>query len=246
MPLFVERLSQTITALHSVGIVSRDLHTEILRHALDTHPEVFSVWSVWEPNAFDGRDTEFQNKAGHDATGRFIPSWHRKGEKLELSPVHGYETQGRGDWYWIPKKTGEVCGMDPYAVLIGGSVYVITSELAPILCAGKTLGVVGVDTLVPQPPEGSSDSRSSRLIPRSYPSVRVLSATEQTAGLLRLTKREREVHYWLCQGKSNEDIAQILVVSPHTVKNHIDHIFQKLGVENRYAAALLHPSRSAN
>ena len=59
-----------------------------------------------------------------------------------------------------------------------------------------------------------------------------------------LTKREREVHYWLCQGKSNEDIARILVVSPHTIKNHIDHIFQKLGVENRYAAALLHPTRT--
>jgi DNA-binding CsgD family transcriptional regulator len=246
MPLFVERLAQTITALHSVGIVSRDLHTEIYRNALEAHPEIFSVWSVWEPNAFDGRDNDYRNQPGHDASGRFIPSWHRIGDQLELSPVHGYETQGRGDWYWIPKKTGELCGMDPYAVLINGAVYWITSELAPVLVAGKTLGVIGVDTQVEAPMSGMSSHRSSRLIPRTLPSVRVLAASEKTTGLLRLTKREREVHYWLCQGKSNEDIARILVVSPHTIKNHIDHIFQKLGVENRYAAALLHPTRSVH
>lgn len=245
MPLFVERLAQTITALHSVGIVSRTLHMDILRHALESHPEVFSVWSVWEPNAFDGRDEEYKDKPAHDATGRFIPSWHRTDEGFQLNPVHGYETQGRGDWYWIPKKTGELCGMDPYAVHIGGVVYWITSEIAPILSAGKTLGVIGIDTLVNSPIPGSPDSRSSRVVSRSAPTVRVLRAGEQAAGLRRLTKREREVHYWLCQGKSNENIAKILDVSPHTIKNHIDHIFQKLGVDNRYAAALLHPSRTA-
>ncbi|MDD5200993.1 MAG: LuxR C-terminal-related transcriptional regulator [Terrimicrobiaceae bacterium] len=246
MPLFVERLAQTIGALHSVRIVSRKLHTDILRYALDSHPEVFSVWSVWEPNAFDGRDDEFRNQPGHDGTGRFIPSWHRAGDQLELHPVQDYERQGRGDWYWIPKKTGELCAADLHAAEIGGSIYWITSEIAPVLAAGRTLGVVGIDTLASAPAPGSSDARSSRLAKRSIPRVRVLNANEQTAGLLRLTKREREVHYWLCQGKSNEDIARILVVSPHTVKNHIDHIFQKLGVENRYAAALLHPSRTTH
>lgn len=53
-----------------------------------------------------------------------------------------------------------------------------------------------------------------------------------------LTAREREVHHWLSQGKSNEQIAQILGISVHTVKNHLDHIFEKLGVDNRVAAAM--------
>ncbi|MAS93270.1 MAG: hypothetical protein CMO55_08745 [Verrucomicrobiales bacterium] len=57
-----------------------------------------------------------------------------------------------------------------------------------------------------------------------------------------LTPREREVRHWLSQGKSNEEIALILGISPHTVKNHLNNLFDKLGVNNRYAAALAEAS----
>ena len=53
-----------------------------------------------------------------------------------------------------------------------------------------------------------------------------------------LSPREQEVADWVGQGKSNEEIAIILGISAHTVKNHLDKIFRKLGVENRYAAAV--------
>jgi len=49
-----------------------------------------------------------------------------------------------------------------------------------------------------------------------------------------LTAREREVVYLIGQGYRNRDIAQALVISEHTVKNHISNIFQKLGVADRY------------
>jgi DNA-binding CsgD family transcriptional regulator len=52
-----------------------------------------------------------------------------------------------------------------------------------------------------------------------------------------LTAREAEVVYWLGQGKSDADIAMILVISPATVGKHLEHIYPKLGVENRTAAA---------
>lgn len=53
----------------------------------------------------------------------------------------------------------------------------------------------------------------------------------------RLTPREREVLHWITEGKSNAAIASILGVAPGTVKQHVEHILQKLGVENRTAAA---------
>jgi DNA-binding CsgD family transcriptional regulator len=53
-----------------------------------------------------------------------------------------------------------------------------------------------------------------------------------------LSPREQEVADWVAHGKSNEEIAMILGISGHTVKNHLDKIFRKLGVENRYAAAI--------
>ncbi|WP_394790554.1 response regulator [Rhodoferax sp.] len=54
-----------------------------------------------------------------------------------------------------------------------------------------------------------------------------------------LTPRETEVLSWLAKGKTNRDIADILGMSPRTVNKHLEHIFEKLGVETRSAATAI-------
>lgn len=54
---------------------------------------------------------------------------------------------------------------------------------------------------------------------------------------LNLTPKEAEVLYWVVKGKTNKDIGDILGSSPMTVKKHLEHIYIKLGVETRTAAA---------
>lgn len=54
-----------------------------------------------------------------------------------------------------------------------------------------------------------------------------------------LTMREAEVLYWVSKGKINKDIGEILGASPRTINKHLEHVFQKLGVETRTAAANL-------
>jgi predicted ATPase/DNA-binding CsgD family transcriptional regulator/transcriptional regulator with XRE-family HTH domain len=51
-----------------------------------------------------------------------------------------------------------------------------------------------------------------------------------------LTPREAEVLRLVAQGRSNRDIADVLVLSPRTIKRHIENIFDKLGVSSRAAA----------
>jgi DNA-binding HTH domain-containing proteins len=51
-----------------------------------------------------------------------------------------------------------------------------------------------------------------------------------------LTPREADTLVWICQGKSNAEIALILGISLHTVKDHVAAIFDKAGVGNRVAA----------
>ncbi len=53
----------------------------------------------------------------------------------------------------------------------------------------------------------------------------------------RLTQREAEVLTWVARGKTNKDIAEILGLSPRTVNKHLEHVYVKLGVETRTAAA---------
>lgn len=55
---------------------------------------------------------------------------------------------------------------------------------------------------------------------------------------LGLTQREGEVLYWICQGKSNPEIAAVEGISLRTVHKHVEHILAKLGVETRVAAML--------
>ena len=55
---------------------------------------------------------------------------------------------------------------------------------------------------------------------------------------LGLTAREAEVLLWVAQGKSNAEIAIITGTSEKTVKNHMTHIFEKLGLEGRNAATV--------
>ena len=80
---------------------------------------------------------------------------------------------------------------------------------------------------------------------RIFDRLGAAAATGQTAAPVEqraaapqgLTPRESEVLRLLATGRSNRDIAAELVVSEHTVARHLSHIFAKLGVSSRTAAA---------
>ncbi len=52
-----------------------------------------------------------------------------------------------------------------------------------------------------------------------------------------LSPRETDILSWIAQGKTNPEIGIILGISRRTVHKHLEHIYLKLGVENRTAAA---------
>jgi DNA-binding CsgD family transcriptional regulator len=58
----------------------------------------------------------------------------------------------------------------------------------------------------------------------------------RASGRSELTPRESEVLGWIAHGKQNSEIAQLLFISPHTVRKHVENIFEKLDVRTRTAA----------
>ena len=72
----------------------------------------------------------------------------------------------------------------------------------------------------------------------------VLTETSQvspstTLNHLGLSPRETEILGWIVRGKSNPEIATILSLSVRTIHKHVEHIYLKVGVENRHAAISL-------
>ena len=74
----------------------------------------------------------------------------------------------------------------------------------------------------------------ARLQGRERPALPAKPADLMALGL---TAREAEVLFWVTQGKTNEDVMAILGTSLSAVKKHLGRIYEKLGVENRTAAA---------
>ncbi len=141
-------LSETFAAMRALGITDRRIFGDILRETLSHNPQYLGVWSVWEPNALDGRDRDFANSPGHDRTGRFIPVWNRSGGTIHVEANIGYDVPGFGDWYQIPMKRRAETVLDPYEFPFLGRPEFITSQVAPIFFRGECIGVTGVDIAV--------------------------------------------------------------------------------------------------
>ncbi len=100
-------------------------------------------------------------------------------------------------------------------------------------CKDRFLSLV--DSLVPQ-----IDVAFRRIA--AYPLGGIVPQREKAArahGVAgrELSAREQEILGWICQGKTNVEIATTLKISPFTVKNHVQRIFKKIGVSSRMQAA---------
>jgi len=71
----------------------------------------------------------------------------------------------------------------------------------------------------------------AKLLVRDY--LTQESMPEQKSALDQLTSREHEVLALLAEGKNNEEIAEILVISPKTVSRHRENIMRKLNLHSR-------------
>jgi methyl-accepting chemotaxis protein len=140
-------------SLASVAIAMQHEHVDrktadaTSRALLESNSQLLGLGQYWEPNAFDGKDSEFVNQPNHDATGRYLTYWNRASGVVKSEPLVGYVPENADNqYYYRPLHTAKAWASEPYAYkTASGQQLMLTSIMVPLVQGGKTLGVAGVD-----------------------------------------------------------------------------------------------------
>ena len=138
-------LAQSLGSIKAAGLADRAVADAQIKGILAGNPGFLGVWTGWEPNAFDGKDSDYANKPGHDASGRYVPYWNRGAGSIAVEALADYEKPGAGDYYLLAKQSGEETLLEPYKYMVAGKEVLMTSVVVPIKLDGKFVGVAGID-----------------------------------------------------------------------------------------------------
>jgi methyl-accepting chemotaxis protein len=134
----------------------REELTQSLKTTFDHTPQILGLWVIYEPNALEGKDSEFINDAARASNekGRFTSGWNRGAgqsinivipeddlQKTELS-ISGVPYNS---WYTCPRDTRHTCLMAPFIDTQAGMAQLMTTLSMPLIADGKVIGVIGVD-----------------------------------------------------------------------------------------------------
>ena len=155
----------------------RDVALSIMQEVMADNPGFLGVWTVWEPDAFDGYDEFHRNTHYHDETGRFIPYVNRIDGKIRTEAIRGYTDRSSGDFYYSAYDSGEAVLVEPYTYELNGVVTPMASIAVPIKDGAKVLGVVGVDIAL-----ASLQDRVSSIVEYGTGYARLISANDNYIG----------------------------------------------------------------
>ena len=132
-------LAQTLAnTMENYESGSREEVNAILKELLEEDRGLLGTYVAYEPDAFDGQDSDFVGEEGHDSTGRFIPYWSRTEGSVALDPLAGYETD---DYYQLPKSLERKVILEPF--MYDGTMMI--SYISPIIKNGDFIGIAGAD-----------------------------------------------------------------------------------------------------
>ena len=100
-------LAFTFEGLAESRQTSREILNGILAQTLRRNPLFAALWTCWEPDALDGKDADFANAPGHDASGRFVPYWYRSKGDVVSEPLDSYDNPRKNQYYTAPLEKGE-------------------------------------------------------------------------------------------------------------------------------------------
>ncbi|MFB4340405.1 methyl-accepting chemotaxis protein [Pantoea sp. CS_6] len=145
-----QNLGQSLAALPAAGVTDRNVAHKLMEYALQKNPDFVSMTVVFEPNAFDGRDSAFAGQQGMPPEGRY--AWYIDRDKdghFKMNPALDFLQPGAGNYYLLPKETLKDTLIEPYSFAYDGAKPEwLTSVATPVMVNDKLKLVVSSDILL--------------------------------------------------------------------------------------------------
>ncbi|MDR2484680.1 MAG: methyl-accepting chemotaxis protein [Treponema sp.] len=116
----------------------RSRYNETMYGVLESNPSFMGIYTVWRPDALDGRDAEFARTPGTDESGQFISHYVRNAGQIVLRPYAGYKEA------LVNLSTDDTVS-NPVPTVVNGSMTFVFSIRVPIETGTGVVGLVGVE-----------------------------------------------------------------------------------------------------
>jgi len=124
------------------GHSDRSFINILLKKKLEGSEDIFGTWVVWEPDAFDGKDSSYKSSGHFDDTGRFNTYFYDDSGESKVMAIPDIDKE---EFYTLPKERAELTILDPFYYAIEGEEILMTTAAMPIIHKKQVLGVAGVD-----------------------------------------------------------------------------------------------------
>jgi len=128
----------------------RKMVLDMCSSILESNPDFYSVWVMYEPNAFDNFDASFaNNNLMHSThTGRFVPSYNRSKSDIIPSQIETDQKIIKSEVYQLSKKNKKISILEPHYHSYTGEEndkLLETTIAIPLVRRGEFIGIVGVN-----------------------------------------------------------------------------------------------------
>ena len=133
-------LRDAVTNQMKMKMQNRQLVIEMEKEILNTHPEIFGATVAFEPNAYDGKDSEYKGQKEYGETGMLIPYASRSEDGIVVEAAYNEETDM--NWYNKPKELKGTYITEPTTYTVNGK----DVSMVSIFDSNKQfLGVISLD-----------------------------------------------------------------------------------------------------
>ncbi len=150
--LYAAKIKKLTTWFNQIGNpelnfnLTREQAAVVLSENIAEEPDMKSLFTVWEPQMFDGKDSLYMMKEYHDSTGRFIPIFTKNSEGIvERDYVKNYNDKDDINSYYYYKTRSGVTFGRPGLIRENAKNILLMQVTSPLKFGTRLLGVIGAE-----------------------------------------------------------------------------------------------------